>query len=440
MSRNTFAVVRLCVLLFAFCVLLAAPSGHVAASLPRVAPYDVFQSKKAIALPALSSPQYVQLPLDAEVLGNEMRDLRVYDGNDREVSYQSVVHAPGTKVHELSTTMSDLAQRAGETLFVLDLGAEPTLHNELTIQTDPTSFRRPVSVYASEQKLGLDDAKWRAVTTKGYIARAVDTKAGFDAGVSTVSYPASSARYLRVVIAKGEGTITVRGASVAATSEESGSSSMTTAQASIEQNLEAKATELVFDLQSAVPTSRVTLTLGETFKAQDFHRRAVVSTSNDGANWQPVGQGYLYAVNLPNISRQSMSVAYPEVSSRYIRVVVMNDDNAPVIWGKSASFESVSRSLVFKADPASVYTLYYGNPSATTPRYDVGQIFDFVSANSLPVAHLGTAQVNPKYVPPTPVEPPFSERHPQVLGGTLALLVIIIGALVARSFVKAAKK
>ncbi|OGZ05849.1 MAG: hypothetical protein A2845_03530 [Candidatus Lloydbacteria bacterium RIFCSPHIGHO2_01_FULL_49_22] len=283
-------------------------------------------------------------------------------------------------------------------------------------------------MYASDTSLNHGGEGWRLLSDKNYLYNYADPTLGFDAGNKDVYYPESTSRYLRVVIGKGEGSeVVVRGARVLRILERDARKNRTTERAILSQNAKEQSTEITIDLGgSGVSTRKITLATGD---VQNFSRRVVVQGSNDAGSWMMLSQGYVFQLNTPLFVGSDLSVSYPESAQRYIRVIVFDEDNKPIDWNDTVAMEGVARSLVFAVTPGATYALYYGNPLAQRPEYDIARYFKYFEGVSLSEALMGEEEVNAAYVPPKAPVLPFSERNKNVINGTLILLVALVSFL-----------
>ena len=82
------------------------------------------------------------------------------------------------------------------------------------------------------------------------------------------------------------------------------------------------------------------------------------------------------------------------------------------------------RKLIFQAQPGASYKLYYGNPEARSPSYELERILPFLETENLPVGTLGLQRNNETFnVEETRL--PFSERY------TWLITVVVVVAAVA---------
>ncbi|MCX6715487.1 MAG: hypothetical protein NT077_00535, partial [Candidatus Taylorbacteria bacterium] len=131
-------------------------------------------------------------------------------------------------------------------------------------------------------------------------------------------------------------------------------------------------------------------------------------------------------VQTPLFSGKSMRVTYPTAKTRYLRISIVNDDNRPLVIASTALVEGPIVSAIFETRPGESYRLYYGNPSAYQPTYDIARISTYIETNLLPLATVGSESANSLYVAPAAPVIPYTESHRGLLNGLLVLIVIIL--------------
>ncbi len=373
--------------------------------------------------------EYTKIKVDGETsiaAQSTLADLRIIANGSEEVPYQLVVENETLRNEYAPSTMSDLSEKGGEVMFILDLGQSGFIHDHLRINSDSKNFKRTVRVYAADAHLSHSDTSWRLLTEKGYIYNFFDQTSGFNAGSGEVVYPPSTSRYLRVVIGRGEGeAVRVASAHVLRLSRKAGEEEVLSRSASITQNSTHKSTELTVDfLADGIPTHQITL---EAPSSLNFNRRAVIQASSDGASWGVVGNGYVFSLQTPLFSGTQLTLPYQETHARYIRVVIFNEDDKEIPWSPQVTIQSVVRALVFNAKREYTYALYYGNAKASAPRYDFARYFQYIESGILPLGTLGVQSANPLYVAPPPPTVPYTESHANILNWVLVFLVVVIG-------------
>ncbi len=390
---------------------------------------ESWQYKRPISAPE-GVQGYVRAKLDADVYAKSpnLQDLRVLDENNEEIPYQLVEQQARLSSNYYPSTILDSSVRNGQRMFIIDLGSSGVIHSRLNIQTSSYNYKKKVYVYASNERLDHDDSSWRLISSSNTIYNFNDPQLGFNATSGDVQYPKSSARYLRVVIGEGQGgpvnvpSVQVYKYEVTGAEEET-----MTVPVKVDQNVDAKSTEITADLgASGIPTHTIILSSSD----KNFDRRAVVQGSNDGKNWTLLSQAYIFNVNTALFTGSQLTLTYPEARTRYVRVVVFNEDNRPLTFSSSVSMRGIVRNVIFEALPNHTYSLYYGNPSVAAPRYDLARLFKYIESENLPGAELRAAEVNTFYVAPPPPVIPFTERFPYLLNIALVILVAIIGVFI----------
>ncbi len=386
-----------------------------------------WQFKKEISIPVIVAPTYVKATIDREVLGGShlQNDIRIIDSNGEEVPYQLVVETGSVEQGYYPAKMYDLVSLSGQTMFTLDLGVTGLIHNQVMINASSRNFKKQVSVYGSDVPLGHSDNKWRLLTDRGYIFNIRDDRANFSANATTISYPQSTSRFVRVVIGAGEGELTaVYQATVYRSEVNFGEEQVVQYPLVIVQNPKEKSTELTVDFGAQGIASReISLVASD----MNWSRRAVVQVSTNGSSWRLINEGSLSSIALKSFSGSQLSLSYPESRERYLRVIVFNYDNKPVNFMDYAEVRSTIRAVVFEAKPQVRYNLYYGNASAGAPIYDIGRLFRYIDTNDFVKAVLDVQEINGEFIPKALPVIPFTERYPYLLNITLAVLVIVVG-------------
>lgn len=417
-------------------VLISVSLVAVCDPVPLLADFSLenWQIVREISSTAVSTPTYVRVKLDNKVAasGRDFRDVRILENDSREVPYQLVVEDETFRNSYLEATVLDrVTDSTGRLMFIIDLTRGGLLHSRLNVVANSPNYRRQVSVYAANALLPHNALGWNLLTDKGYIFKFTDPVTKFTTAQGYVDYPESSARYLRVVVESGpEGVLNFGRAEVQSYEVSSAKLEETAVTAIISQKSETQTTLLVADLgASGIPTRKLRLSTegGDSF---NFNRSASVAGSNDRENWQSVGQGYLSRIVTPKFTGSNLSIEYPESSYRFYKVSIANHDDAPLPLASNVTFTQVVRAVVFEAESGKNYSLYYGNPKAFAPTYDLSRFFNYLDTTQLPEATLGAPEENPSYIPPAPPVVPFTERNKVLLNITLALLVLIIAGLI----------
>ena len=120
---------------------------------------------------------------------------------------------------------------------------------------------------------------------------------------------------------------------------------------------------------------------------------------------------------------------------RFLRVRFFEGDNPPLTLDpKKVSVLWRQPKLFFETKPARTYSLYWGNPKADAPAYDL--------AGAIP-NRAGLAHTTVKLGPPMAisVEPrlaPWTERHSGLMTALFLAAALAVGAFLVRSLMRRA--
>jgi hypothetical protein len=356
----------------------------------------------------------------------DLGDLRLIDGNGREIPYALRVRRTQVRPEEVqATTFNQAGNPDGSAESSLDLGPKPPENRSLTVETDGANYRRRARVEGSD-----DRTNWRALTDD---APLVNLRVGDQAiDARTITYPASRFRYLRVrvfpdkaggdkpnpprvqvwraVEKQGEDVtipVTISPREPIPTPGGPGSAWYLSVPDGRGGDLETYWERLSFDVANT-----------------DFSRSYYVEAADPKVPFRQarLGEGTWQAVGEP----ASLLAALTEVRARRLRLVVIDNRDPPLRLQGARSTTAV-RQLVFTppTDWAPPIRLYFGNPNAEAGRYN-----DYVAA--LPAVldpaptrvALGTRgeavafQRNPDYREPPK---PFTERFPWLIYVVLSM-------------------
>ena len=387
---------------------------------------------KPITLPAgLRGADLAEVVLDREVFSRAasgLTDLRIIAENDDEVPYKLVVARGERERVSVPAAIRDQGYVRGEyTTFTAEVNSDGALHNEIDIASPSANFQREATVEASS-----DGVKWTAIAEQEIFGFEVSGR-GFVARDTRVSYPESTARYLRVHIADGpEGPVEVSGAAVFFTREVSAREVEWTASISnVGDETDGRATRVLVDLGAdGLPSHRLKVNVSDV----NFYREIDLQSSADGTRWSAlVPRSAVFAYDTPKFVGSNLSISFPEITSRLIRITIYHEDNLPFDI-ESVGVYGIQRSLVFSADPDRSYGLYYGNAEARSPSYDIGHVLPYLETDTLPEARLGERAANPRFAAELPSPEPLSERLPWLLPSVVALAAVVVAALLVGVF------
>ena len=351
-------------------------------------------------------------------------DLRIVDESGAEAAYVVRTSIGVAKTESWAATIRENSFVPGKyTQVVLDLGMYPRFHNAVKLDTPESDFILWAEVDAS------DDARtWRVVKERAPISRF--RKEGLE-GNQTLRYSENNARYLRMQIRQADQQFPVTGAAVFP-------SSLSQKNIIPEQWIALQAprppdaasskeeTTWTLDLGNTnVPISAVEFTTDQ----QEFYRGVRISTSADGKEWGPSGGGEIYRYMGDSHREELLQVpVYSYEGTRYWRVEILNGSDTP-LSNAMLSASMVPHLVLFRPAAGHSYRLAYGNEKAQSPSYDLQRTLHISATEEAFADQLGPEQENSAYRDPRP----FSERHPAVLWGSLALAVVLLGYTALRT-------
>ena len=379
---------------------------------------------KDIVMPSgIRSGDLVELSPDTEVFAaaaGGLADLRVISDENQEIPYKLEISQAQHERTSFTVSIRDKGYVPGShTIFTADLGQAGILHNEIEFRTPADEFRRTATVEASN-----DGSAWVLLVEQTVYAFTVRER-GFTTRNTAARYPESTARYLRVKIADdGEGALEISGATVFFVKDKPAreihrSSSIV----SIDHDQTQSTTNVIIDLGTpGLPSHHLHINVSDV----NFYREADMQASPDRKNWDTlVRAADIYAFDTPKFVGGNLDINYPETTSRYLRMVIHDEDNPPLNV-KGVEVLGLWRRLVFTADPPHSYKLYYGNAAARKPSYDIERIFPYLITEGLPEALTGFQATNPDFAEE---KPPLSERFPWLFPVVIAAAAIIVAFL-----------
>jgi len=356
---------------------------------------------------------------------SSLADVRIIAGESGEIPYKLEISKAESKRTSFPVSIQDKGYIPGSyNIFTADLGREGILHNEIEIKTISANFRRTATVETSNA-----GATWIIIASQTVYDFTVKER-GFTTHDTRVRYPDSTARYLRVKIAYGEeGPLEITGATIFFVTETPAREiPWPSSILNISRDAGQRTTNVEIDLGTpGLPSYRLAISVPDI----NFYREVTLEASTDQENWNSIlRRADIYAFDTPKFVGKNLVITYPETTSRYLRLVIHDEDSPPLtvqevnVWG-------LRRRLVFAAVPQQSYKLYYGNTDARRPSYDIERVFPYLVTEKLPEAKLGPQTTNSYFVEK---KPPVSERFPWLFPTVVAVAAIAVALLLIGIF------
>ncbi|MEW5979209.1 MAG: DUF3999 family protein [Acidobacteriota bacterium] len=366
----------------------------------------------------------VRFSLDGEVFDRSkagLADLRMVNDQQQEVPYVLIEEKETTHRQEYEARVFNRGVvRGSHSTLTLDLG-QSLYNNRLTLHTTSENFKRKVEISGSQ-----DGHDWVIVRDDGYI---VDFSGDQKIQLTTLQYPENNFRYLLVkILDGGEHPLEIDRATISFVKIQTPPRQLRLCDAlSREEDPKTKATVSIFDLRYRhLPWDQVNITTPE----DNFCRLIQIHGSNDLQSWQRQLQSEIYRFRTNRYEVERRSLQFPEARHRYLKLVIFNYDDQPLRLEK-VEVQGIDKDILFEARPGRSYFLYYGNDQASTPRYDLEQVKNYVNLEKVPRVQLAAARDNPRFHPSGPRKP-WTERWPALFWGSLLVLAISLGAVIIR--------
>lgn len=331
-------------------------------------------------------------------------DLRVVTDRKEEVPWQIISRRPEKRKEELPAQMRNFSRTGtGETWLELLMDKQETRFNAVEIITPDTDFSRQVQV------LGSPDGKtWNTLRKDGVI---FDIIRGEKLRHTRITFPQASFRHLALKIADGDAQpLSITGVKVLQESDSQGQTY--TIQGKTEKpeiNVSRKENSIVVRMNTVFPIDRLVIITAE----RNFQRSVEVQVKRGAGDWERWAQGTVFNFDTPTMHESQLAIDIPEVATGEFRLVFKNLDSPPISV-TSVKGEGYRRLLVFKQQADQKLYLFWGNPLAQKPQYDLAGLIAKQKPDELPMAYFGQTRLNTKFAGNN-ARLPFTERYKYLL-------------------------
>ncbi len=384
-------------------------------------PQGEWRVARPIILPAPRASGPVYLPLDEEALAGarHVLDYRIARGGRVETPYRMVLEQGETQVEEIPASITSRATLGDEkTQIILDYGSQPKRGTAADFILPIADFRVRVEIEASS-----DQQEWWGLSRDAILFH--------DRGAqqSRVALPPHQFRYLRFTLVRLEGKLPeIEGIRLLK-------------EVAMPRRLVEVAAKLSRREDTRNRTTVVELDLGKVgwdlaearFEVEEasFDRAAIVEIGAL-AQGEEGGWEYRWATThrLRRLSAgKQVTLPLDIAQAARLRISIHNGDDAPLTITRITLWR-VRRGLLFAADPSHQYELWYGNPKAAEPDYDIARLPLDTPASKLPQASLGEPR---KMALKPPPPPPWSDQHPIIFWAVLAAILVLLAIVIVRA-------
>jgi len=339
-------------------------------------------------------------------------DVRVVTERKEEVPWQIVMRKPERQKTEVPARVRNLSTTGeGDTWLELLTGGHQDRLNAVEIMTSDTDFSRQVQVLGSP-----DGAAWNTIRNDGVI---FDSSRGEKLRHTRITFPQTGFRHLALKIANGTAQpLKITGIKVFQESDLRGESyTIQGGTGTREIDASGKESSVVVRMDTVFPLDRLVISTTE----RNFQRSVEVQVKRGTGDWQYWAQGTIFNFDSPTMRESQLAVDMPEIAAREFRLVFRNLDSPPLSVNRVHG-EGYRRLLVFKQQGDRKLYLFWGNPMARQPQYDLAALMEKQRPGELPLARLGQPRPNTKFAGST-ARLPFTERYKYLLYVVVTLAI-----------------
>jgi len=375
-------------------------------------------------LPPMPNAAFAEWVVDSEVharLGLDLRSLRLVDGSEQEVPYVIITRRPRTTREALPVILLNQTRDDGQLRVELDLGGQRKFHNRIVLRLSGENYRLPVVLEGSR-----DQREWQTLRRN---ATVLHFRADRVVSSPEVAYDRCDFRFLRVTLGPGvPAEVDWQGIDCFEQRKEPGDLVVrptTKVSDNLLEDERGRNSVVTYDLgQAGLPHQEIQLHFELPPDVLYSRMVEVFSGASPDGPWEYRGSRSLYRF----LTNSEETITYDETADRYLRVVIRNFDDRPLILGR-VTVRGVPRRMIFPTTYSPVY-LFYGNDNARTPTYDLARQWNARGEGAHGVEiELARAVANPDYQP-SAVSP--VEENPWLIYVGLGIGVIIFGAFAVK--------
>ncbi len=357
----------------------------------------------------ISKDNLVGVYLEPQQLGDvntkiPFADLRIVTDLKDEVAWQIVSRRPQEQQGEIPHQMQNLSlTEKGDTWLELLVNKQGARINAVEIITPNTDFSRQVQVFGS-----VDGKNWNTLRNDGVI---FDLTRRDMIRYTRITFPQASFRYLALKINNSNAQpLIISDVKVFQQNVSQGQTYMI--HGTLEKpelNSSRQENSIVIRMSLVFPLDQLMITTSE----RNFQRSVEVQIKRETGNWERWALGTIFNFDTSTMHESQLSIDMPEIATREFRLVFKNYDSPPLsitdVTGKGYRI-----LLVFKQQADQKLYLFWGNPLAQQPQFDLAGIIAKQNLDELPIAYLGEACANTKYAGDI-ARLPFTERYKYLL-------------------------
>lgn len=362
--------------------------------------------------------QEIELPNDLfKDVREDLGDLRIFSINENNDSIEEpylIRHAKDVReLKELSFQEINRVENAKGYYCTFILDVEQPI-NEMELFFDRTNFDRKVTLQGSQNL-----KEWFTVEKDARVMSIRNDNISFK--YTTISFNAAMYKYFRVYF-PGKTDPLLRNVRLKKVSKTQGKArTIAVKSTKIQENQHSKSTLIELQLKGHQPIDKIDVTFSDTV---DFYRSYTISALVDSFhtekgwkyNYQTIKRGVFSSVN-------NSKITLPSAHCSRIRIEIFNNDNRPLALD-NITVESFVYSLIARISGQGNLVMLYGNPSLSSPNYDIRHFKQDIPAQ-LPLLTVGAAVSIQK---PGTVEVSSLFENENWLWVIMGIVILLIGA------------
>ncbi|MHB8156090.1 MAG: DUF3999 family protein [Desulfocucumaceae bacterium] len=361
---------------------------------------------------------FALIATDKDILTHSQKglpDIRLTAEDGREITYQ-VVGKERPQENLYPASLMNAVAKDDFSYLTLDLSKTGLLHNQISLDIENREeYLRDVLLEGSN-----DNQTWSAVKFKDKLFFVLP-----DLKKNDLSYTPASFRYMRLTIdCRGKSPLNITGARVkySPPAKDTPPAMLPGTEKLNRTDPKTNNTELVIDL--GVKGYQVDY-INLLSNGRNFNRQVDIFESDDAKDWILLTSGSIHDYQWPGYQSRESKVVLGKSAERHLKVVINNQDSPPLdiraeVYGEAPKLLSSLNT--------GKYTLWYGNPQGSQPKYDLSQFSHLIDKAGLETVQPGPEQVNPAFR--EKISPKNSQR---LLNAAVILAAVVIGFIILRN-------
>ncbi len=415
-SRSIFIIAVL--LMFLFCTHMS-----VFASVNK----NVFQYYKTINV---QKTGYIKVPVDGEMYDKtkkELSDIRIYNDLDEEVSYAiSYANKKGDTEIKDDVSIVNKSYNNDKLFFTVDRKEDKQIINKMEVVIDDKDYLYSVKLEGSN-----DSIEWFIIPTDGYLH---DLNQTDDDSGKVIKLEDNNFRYLNVTMTSVMGDLTdkeILGIRLAYNKMQEVEKNKIQAEMIEHKELEGSSSYIIDTKYNNTLFDKLKVVTSDT----NFNRNIEVFGSNNQEEWQRVKNSQISVYKVGDIDISNSELEIRPSRFRYIKVNIVNNDNAPLDIKEIEVFQT-PEYLIFETQSAREYRIFFGNDTIQKATYDIKKVLEFIDVNTIDRAYIGGIMENQQY---SDEYKPLSERFEYLIWIVIVAMVIALGYLIVNNLKKIEK-